>query len=106
MSMSNPAETAVETEGVNVSAAEQHAINKADEHTPDTDHIAPPVDTATDPSVGTEERFEALEKVVSTIGDSIKALTDTVATLAPGMTSGDEPPVQRIPWTHRGGRRS
>lgn len=88
--------TATETvTGAPVTEATKHAGEVVDEHTPPTP--APHHDTtdATKPDDG----LAVIRDSVAALATSVAVLTDTVA----GLGARDESPVNRVPWTHRGG---
>ena len=74
------------------------AIETADAHTP---VVPDPVETVENPATDGNARLDAIESVLATLGNSVAALTDLVATVVT-----DKAPRKATPWTHYGNRKT
>jgi len=81
---------------VPVTQAVSDASKDADNHSPNTDHIVPPVKEPIDPT-DPEDGLEVVKKTLAELAGSVAMLANTVADL-----TKDESPHHSKPWTHYG----
>ncbi len=101
--MSEPISEAAKVADVDVSKAQSNAVAAADEHTPETPEHKPVSENIPDPVDGDSAASE-LADLTKSLAQRIEELEGAVREIA-AKTDPDVPPVKRVPWTKRGGRR-
>jgi len=93
--VSNITAGAEKVTGTNVGEAQTHAVEKADEHTPNPPEVRA-VEHVPDPPKA-DDGLDALKDTVGELANAVANLTNLVT----GQVTKDESPAS-VPWTHRG----
>lgn len=101
--MSDPISKAAEVADIDVSKAQSNAVAAADEHTPETPEHKAVSANIPDPVAG-DSAVSELADLTKTLAQRIEELEGAVLEIA-AKADPDVPPVKRVPWTKRGGRR-